>query len=212
MIDGQAFPLTEDEAREHGTHELRTVLVDGQARIYSADNRWLHPDRVPTRVLRGDPTLPLPGEFWRDYIRQALERDVATRGTTNEEEREDLAITRNIRNLPAPEVPARPATLEEMPPAARKLGHAASAAGFTMHATYARGPRVGQHWKHVETVDSVMIRGQHRDGRWFAAVWNYQTKTEGGVEKKTWAGRAFFILKDGETTSCGIRAVEAYCQ
>ena len=78
--------------------------------------------------------------------------------------------------VPAPEVPARPAMYDELPPSARTLDKHAAAAGWAVEAWYMRGPLMDARWRFNRTVSSVVLR-MVRDGHGVVASW--QTKTDG---------------------------------
>lgn len=211
MIDGQTFPLTEAESMQYGTAHFVTRLVDGGWRIYSAEGRWMHPDKVPTRVLRGDPTIPLPGEFWRAYIATAVERD-RLEGRHKDEKDEDGEVIVKVKTWPAPEVPERPATLEEIPPTLRSIGRLASDNGFELRCTYAKGPRLDQYLNVAEISESVVVQGRHADGRAFVAGYITKTGQRGSKEGVTeWKPELAYLLEDGVITPCSVTAIRAYC-
>lgn len=68
---------------------------------------------------------------------------------------------------PAPEVPCRPATDDEIPRGARPVRKQAEAAGWTVRATFARGTRPG---RTLVVVDSLVLR-MRRGGELAAAMW-----------------------------------------
>lgn len=113
--------------------------------------------------------------------------------------------------IPPPQVRSRPATRAEMPPAAATLGKAARKEGFTLKATYSRGPRLDQYWKVVEISDCVVVRGWHEDGRRFVAAWITKTgqrgKSEGVVK---WDFELGYC--DGLMGRCTINPIKAYCK
>ncbi len=70
---------------------------------------------------------------------------------------------------PAPEVPCRTATEEEIPRAAKTLRRQAEQAGWQVRATYARGTWPGPKPRLIE---SLALRMVHPDGRRAVAVWH----------------------------------------
>lgn len=196
------------------TH-VRTVTEDGHIRIYgdgfpldadtaeffSVSNAWLRPQDVPTRVIRGDCGWPrLSTEELREIYRNRPIRQ------QSDDAEDDLR-----RDIPPPELRARPATLEEMPQGARTIGKRAHDGGFRQAATIARGPRVDQYWRVVEVSTSVLLRGRHADGRRFGAEWLTKTgqrgKKAGVVE---WKLQTAWILVDGIWTPCNATELSEY--
>jgi hypothetical protein len=114
-----------------------------------------------------------------------------------------------VEDVPPPQVRSRPATRAEMPDAAVRLGKKARKNGFTVSATYSRGPRLDQYWKVVEISDCVVVRGWHEDGRRFVAAWITKTGQRGksaGVVK--WDFELGY--RDGVVGRCTIQPIEAY--
>jgi hypothetical protein len=189
---------------------IRQVWIDDeQGRIYGSTDAlgepvWLHPDRVPGRVLRRDPRPPTHPLEWRRIINAAA----VPRADVDQTE----ALELRLAAIPEPEVRARPATLEEMPRGLRGLGRKAAAAGFVQHCTFARGPRLNQHWQVVEISDDIMLKGRHRDGRRFVVV--YITKTPGPGTKNAgipqWKPELGYAWIDGLWIACGPSGLEAY--
>ena len=187
----------------------RVWIDDEQGRIYGMginhpDPVWLHPNRVPGRVVRRDPSKPThPLEWRRIFQTSAVPR-------VDEDDAEEKLAAR-LAAIPPPEVPARPAMLEEMPRGLRGLGRAAAAAGFAQHATYSRGPRLDQYWRVVETSENIRIKGKHPDGRRFVVAYVTKTAERGKDAGKTsWKPELGYALVEGVWTSCGPTALEAY--
>lgn len=207
------FPLAEWE------HFVAPVNADGDVtlithvftddtnhRIYghgpTDDNVWLNPARVPSRVLRRDTRIPMHPLEVRELIR---------RGATAIEEDADEKLAARIEALPAPEVRARPATLEEIPRGARLVGKRANEAGFVQTASYARGPRVNQYWRVVEISESIVIRGRHTDGRRFVAWWITKTGERGAKAGVTeWKFDGAYADVAGIWTACGTEQLASY--
>lgn len=157
------------------------------------ENVWLHPDRVPGRIRRRDNAWP--------RISPEQARAMCKRTEPAEPE-----VDRRI--VPAPEIPARAATLEEMPQGSKLVGRPAHAAGFALRVTRARGPRLDQYWKVTEISDSIKIAGQHRDGRWFTAHWI--------TKKGEWSFDFSYVLDPPDSTghralrSCNATELKVY--
>lgn len=110
--------------------------------------------------------------------------------------------------LPEPESRARPATAAEIPTGAMTVGKRAKELGFAVTAHHARGPRLDQHWKVVETSDSLLLRGRHEDGRAFVAHWITKTGQRGknaGVVQ--WKFDFAYTKSEGR---CNATALSAY--
>lgn len=191
------------------THIRVVTLEDGRKRILGygemvdvpggppAENVWLHPDRVPNRVRRGDNAWPrISPERARAMCKQF----------------EPEAPEVDVSIIPEPELRARPATLEEIPQGARQKGAKANAAGFVQRATIARGPRLDQYWKVKEISDSLKLAGVHPvDRRWFAAHWITKTAQRGAKAGVTsWAFDFAYVLEDGQLKRCNSSELDAY--
>jgi hypothetical protein len=147
--------------------------------------------------------LPTSDLEWRDYIRAGLQQRAD----------DEAAQLERIKQLPDPEVPSRPATLEEIPRGAKTIGVAATRGGFDCRATYARGPRVDQYWHVVEISDSVMIRGRHEDGRRFGAMWITKTGQKGQAKGVTkWTLETSYLHRGGLWIACNATELTAYFQ
>lgn len=185
----------------------RRIYGDGEpldadtTEFFSISNAWLRPQDVPTRVIRGDCGWPrLSTEELREIYRN---RPI-------KQEQDDIEDDLR-RDIPPPEMRARPATLEEMPRGARDVGKRAHANGFRQSATIARGPRVNQYWRVVEISTSLQLRGQHSDGRRFGAHWLTKTAQRGvkaGVTE--WKLQSSWIVVDRVWTRCNATELSEY--
>lgn len=151
------------------------VWIDGNrimGRGPEADDVFLHPDDVPTRVLRRDNGWPRihPMEARRMFERAkgAIEPEG---GVEEEDEAPD--------EVPPPELLARPAALEEIPRGAKTVGNNAHSAGFSQRAMLSRGPKLTSKVKVAQISDCLKIDGKHPDGRRFVAIWATHTATKG---------------------------------
>lgn len=195
------------EGDEAWIQHIRVVtLEDGRKRILGSgwmvdvegpvEDVWLHPDRVPNRVRRGDNAWP------RISPEQA-------RAMCKRLEPEAPAVDVSI--VPPPEMPARLARLEEIPRGAKLTGKRAAAAGFRQRASIARGPRLDQYWKVVEISDSVRLDGIHPDGRWFTAHWLTKTAQKGAKAGQTsWTFDFAYVLDAGQLRHCNSSELDAY--
>lgn len=77
---------------------------------------------------------------------------------------------------PAPEVPCRPATEDEIPRAAKLMRKRAETAGWAVAVTYARGTVMYLTGKPGAVVDSIALR-LHKPNRYAWAIW-YGTRFE----------------------------------
>ena len=115
--------------------------------------------------------------------------------------------------VPEPEVRARPARKGECPAPAIRVGKKARANGFEVKATYARGPRMDNHWRVVEVSDSIAVRGRHPDGRWFVIAWVTKTGVRGkneGVSKWAFDLGYTLDLESRLSSPCTVKPLEAY--
>jgi hypothetical protein len=100
-----------------------------------------------------------------------------------------------------------------MPPASIRVGRKAIKNGFKVRATYARGPRMDSHWRVVEISDSVAVRGEHEDGRWFVVAWVTKTGIRGAKAGVTaWEFDLAYTLDPTSRLSqaCTVKPLEAY--
>ena len=190
-------------------------IADEHGRIYGATDAlgepvWLHPDRVPTRVLRRDTAAPRHPDEWAAYFKASRARWLADQGR---ELTDDEKVARRLAAMPEPEQRGRPAALEEIPQGAKNVGVRATQAGFDCRASYARGPRTDQYWNVVETSDSIVVKGQHPDGRRFVAAWITKTGQHGaGAGRTKWLLETAYAMVDGVWTACNSSDLSAYCQ
>ena len=110
--------------------------------------------------------------------------------------------------VPEPEVRSRPAAASEIPSGARSVIRRAEAEGFVVWTTYARGPRLDAHWKVVEISDSVVVRGDHVDGRRFVACWISKTAQRGAKAGQT--SHSFDFAYAHRVGRCNATALSAY--
>jgi hypothetical protein len=198
--------LDDGEILETTIDALWTETADGVTRIYAPTPLgplWLRPQDAPPRVLAGDSHWPRthPLEY----------RAMVQRGQNAINLDADEKLAAREAALPEPEVRARPATLEEIPTGAKRIGVKATQAGFDVYPTYARGPRVDQYWRVAEISDSILVRGRHRDGRRFGAMWLTKTGQSGARAGVTsWALDVAYLMRDGIWTACNATELSAY--
>ncbi len=72
--------------------------------------------------------------------------------------------------VPAPEVPAMPVSVDELPDSAARIVRLAVEYGWETHAVYMKGPRMSARWKVLGIVESVVVI-LRRDGVRLAGAW-----------------------------------------
>jgi hypothetical protein len=72
--------------------------------------------------------------------------------------------------VPAPEVPAMPVSVDELPDSAARIVRLAVEHGWLTQAVYMKGPRMSARWKVLGIVESTVIR-LARDGVRLVAAW-----------------------------------------
>lgn len=76
-----------------------------------------------------------------------------------------------LRAHPAPEVPCRSASDDEIPTGARRVATRARRCGFACEVTYARGTTLTARGTPGVVAESIGVRMRHHDGRGAVAVW-----------------------------------------
>jgi hypothetical protein len=188
--------------------EIRHVWIDDeQRRIYGAPTHgapgiWLHPDRVPARVLRRDPTPPRHPLEWRAIIAAGRERIQANAKPKAEDK---------LAALP-PRGPVELVTdVDEMPRSLRNIGKAAATAGFVQQVRKVVGPRTDQHNNLLEMSTTIGLRGDHADGRRFIAAYITKTGERGAKAGVTeWKPDYAYVWLAGRMTPCGVSQLAQY--
>jgi hypothetical protein len=117
------------------------------------DGTWHCRARQATTYVRHDDGAVIPVLDWRGKRRAELIDDDPDGGAARAELIDDAPDGGAVR--------ARVAVEDELPGAARTVQHQALAAGWTCVAHYAQGA----------SIESVVLRGRHPDGRRFVRAW-----------------------------------------
>lgn len=151
MADERATGESADEPRMYETYECthKKMIHDSNGIL------------CPRYCGAGSPVMrPAPRRYERKWeLADASKASADSSAALNEGSTTDEEDNASVK----PEVYARPAVPGEIPPSAIRLELLARTRGFRTAVTYARGTR-------GRTVrDSILVRGQHPDGRAFGA-------------------------------------------
>jgi hypothetical protein len=185
----------------------RVWIDDEQRRIYGAPTHgapgiWLHPDRVPARVLRRDPSTPRHPLEWRAIIQAGKDRILANARPAAEDK---------LAALP-PRGPVELVTdKKEIPRGLRDIGKSAAAAGFVQQVRKVVGPRTDQWNNLIEMSTTIGLRGDQADGRRFIAAYITKTGERGAKAGVTeWKPDYAYVWLAGRMTPCGVSQLAQY--